>query len=384
MITTKTSKGKIGVKKKTILLILLLFLSSLIFFNLTKAGRTTAKLTRFVIGVIPVVRYQGLRLENIAPPAKIFYSDQGGKTPGLLFEPQVKDKTGAVIISAGIKLNSKNAQAVMKLANALQEAGVFVLIPLPSTFSDEIVSAESIKSFVNGFEFLANHPSVDPAKIGFLGFCAGGAFALLAAEDPGISKKVAFVSTFAPYASLTDLYIQTFSEKAFINGEERTWKANATSWRQLLKNFFVRLPEEKDRKILLNYLAKTDGGVDLSQLTPAGKFAVELVQTKDLAKVSQMIQQLPENMQKDLIELSPLTRIENLSAKVFIIHDQDDNYIPIAESIKLKQVLGDRASFLELKTFNHTVLDKNFSLFEFLKELPQVLTHYYQVFDLLS
>ena len=48
-------------------------------------------------------------------------------------------------------------------------------------------------------------PDVDPARSGFLGTCVGGAFGLMAAADPRIRDRVAFVAAYAPYASMWTL-----------------------------------------------------------------------------------------------------------------------------------------------------------------------------------
>lgn len=365
--------------------ILLLTFGTIYFFTSTKQGRVAVKLAKFSVGVIPAARFQGLTLENISPPTKVSYPTGEGLTSALLFRPEGEGKTGALIISAGVGYSTENVKLIFKFADVIRDLGFTVLFPLPKNFSKGMVFDEDIKSYVAAFEFLESQPFVDQRKIGFSGFCAGGGFVLLAAAEPRIADRVALVSTFAPYANLEDFYIQSFAQMAFIDGQTRNWKPNVTTWRVILKNYFNRLPE-KDAKILSEVFINRneEEASKFSELSPQGRLAAELAGTRDLKKISQMMEGLTQSFQKDLIELSPLSKTESLKTRVFILHDVEDSFSPVEESQKLTRALGNKASFVPVSVFSHTVLDKNFSIFRLLKELPKILEQYYQIFYLLS
>jgi hypothetical protein len=50
------------------------------------------------------------------------------------------------------------------------------------------------------YDYLLRRADVNPASSGLYGACVGGSFALLAAADPSIRDRVAFVGAFAPYS----------------------------------------------------------------------------------------------------------------------------------------------------------------------------------------
>lgn len=382
---------KILAKKRIVLLILALLFSLIfslvIFFALVREGRAALETIRLAKNIYPVIKNkEEATIGKFLPPKKVQYKDGQDETMALIFSPQKKGKSGAVIVSWGVGFTSENVRLLFNFADVLRNSGLTVLIPLPKTLLLDIVSDEGIKSYVNAFKFLEKDPAVDLGKIGLIGFCAGGSFTILAAEDEEIADRVSFILAFAPYANLADYYAQGLTQKALTDGQVRNWTPHELTWRILLKNWFFRYGEKKDSQILYDYFVyqKEEAEKQLGELSPQGKLALEALQTQDPQKIFALMKLLPENMQKDLTDLSPVTKVANLKTKVFIIHDVEDPFTPYEESVRLAQVLGEKASLAKVTTFDHTILDKNFSLFQFVKELKMLFRQLYQIFYLLN
>ncbi|MBI4157250.1 hypothetical protein HY502_00165 [Candidatus Woesebacteria bacterium] len=354
----------------------------ILFFTLSREGRTLFEAARFALRIYPVVKNQDVTFKNTTPPAKVFFPDGQNQTLGLIFTPPKKDKGGAVIVSGGVGMTRENFRFLFKFSEVLAQSGLTIFIPLPNTLLSDIVTQDGIKSYVNAFKFLEKEALIDPLKIGFMGFCAGGSFTILAAQDREIADRVAFVWAFAPYANLFDYYAQGFTQKAYLNGQLRDWTPEEITRRTLIKNYLVRLSSQKDREILSDFFLNSQMGKEpqLSKLSPQGKFAWELLATKDLEKSKTMLKLLPQNMQNDLQKLSPASQVANLKTQVYIIHDREDPFTPYEESIRLKGALNDKASLAQVTSFDHTILDKKFSLIQLIKELKLVLAQLYQIF----
>lgn len=382
----KTGKKRLLTVAGLIFLSLVFFLT--VFFCLTREGKALFRMSRFILGVFPLVSQETskISLEEVEAPIKINYSDGKTQTAALLFKTKVNKPQGTVIFSWGIGFTPENVRLLIKTSDVLRGSGVNVFIPLPRDLSEDLITGTSIQSYVNAFEYLEKQPYVDPQKIGFMGFCAGGSLVLVAAQDRKINEEVAFVSSIAPYNNMADYYVQALSRKALKNGVERDWAPHETTRRLLLKNYFSRLPQSGDSQILSDFFVDGRGGnpARLNELSSQGKLALEILQYPSPQKMREIMKLLPENMKNDLKELSPETKIADLKSEVFIIHDKDDPLTPFEESERLSMSLGDRASFSLVTVFDHTILDKKYSIAAFLKELRLVVSQYYRIFYLLS
>ena len=85
---------------------------------------------------------------------------------------------------------------LVRLADGLARGGAVVLVPETPHLLDWRFDALEADSLVVAFEYLARLPAVDEEQIGFAGFSVGGSLALLAAADPRIQGRLAYVHAF--------------------------------------------------------------------------------------------------------------------------------------------------------------------------------------------
>jgi len=90
-------------------------------------------------------------------------------------------------------------------------------------------------------------------------------------------------------------------------------------------------------------------------LSPSGQAMYELLSNRDPERAGALWAQLDPQTQQTLASLSPSTRINQLQAKVAIIHGFADPYIPSVESYKLADAIKDdnKAYFRIFYQFSH-------------------------------
>lgn len=150
--------------------------------------------------VIGYTNEKGVTIERVTYPAR----NMGTPIVGNLFKPARFDaarKYAAVVVThpfGGVK-----EQTAGLYAQRLAEDG-FVTLAYDASYQGESggeprlmeVPSQRMDDISCAIDFLARHPQVDPERIGSLGICAGGGYALCHAQTELRVRAVAAVSTF--------------------------------------------------------------------------------------------------------------------------------------------------------------------------------------------
>lgn len=143
---------------------------------------------------------KGVTIERVAYPAR----NTGTKIVANLFKPanfDARKKYAAIVVThpfGGVK-----EQTAGLYAHRLAEQG-FISLAYDASYQGESggeprlmeVPAQRVDDISCAIDFLVSHPQVDAARIGSLGICAGGGYALCSAQTELRVKAVAAVSTF--------------------------------------------------------------------------------------------------------------------------------------------------------------------------------------------
>jgi hypothetical protein len=230
---------------------------------------------------------------------------------------------------------------------------------------------------------LIEQPSIDAGRSGLLGTCVGGSFALMAAADPAIRDRVAFVSAWAPYASMRTLTRDIATATSSSEGTTTPWPVDPLTRKVYVRTLTAALdPDEAER--LRTVCADRDGQLDVGPLSADGLAVSPLLTALDAGSVEAALDRLPPALQARLDAMSPIGYLGDIRAPLIALaHDRDDVVIPIAESRRLRAALADRAGvrYTEFTMFKHLDPTKvRLPLLALMRELGKFYRFLYPVF----
>ena len=197
------TKEIINEKRREFLGTSALVLSGAVLGGSGMASLSSARVQSTAVKEPAVIGYpneKGVTIERVAYPAR----NMGTTIVANLFRPANFDATrkhAAVVVThpfGGVKEQTSGLYA-----QRLAEQGLMTLA-YDASYQGESggeprlmeVPAQRLDDISCAIDFLAQHPQVDPERIGSLGICAGGGYALCNAQTEPRVKAVAAVSTF--------------------------------------------------------------------------------------------------------------------------------------------------------------------------------------------
>jgi hypothetical protein len=131
---------------------------------------------------------------------RLRYPTSHGWVDGQLYRPVTSGPYPGVLVCLGVVPFGVEHPQVPRLGEALARSGLAALLYWSPAMRDFRLSPEDVGDIASAYDTLLARPDIDAAKSGMLGTCVGGSFTLLAAAQPAIRDRVAFVLTYAPYA----------------------------------------------------------------------------------------------------------------------------------------------------------------------------------------
>jgi hypothetical protein len=251
-----------------------------------------------------------------------------------------------VILLPGFTPDGALDTRLVNLARSFAGAGVGVAVPDSTTIRKRIFSREDIELIKLTFYFLQDQDYVDKERIGICGFSVAGSYALRAASELGSGPL--FVLSLGGYFDLGELIAQVISKTASYGGSTRPWEPNPMPEEVISNNFIRHIGVESTRQINQEGLSFEDA--------------------------KRYIQMLPEGVLLNLNTLSPSSILLSIKTSVFLIHDKNDDVIPVEDSYKIRDSLPRNipVHLSELSSFDH-VTPENFFSSDTLKLSWQVL-----------
>ncbi|KKP92940.1 MAG: hypothetical protein UR98_C0015G0008 [Parcubacteria group bacterium GW2011_GWA1_36_12] len=338
-------------------IILTLILVAAIFF-LSPFGRPIYKTFMLVSETAPNFPIKPLNLLTKDPRVEQIEFKLGNRdVNAALYRPAGEGKHPAIIFTLGI-LFSRDNPNVVKFAQALARTGYVVLVPDLPDFLTGFVWTDSIDTLIASVEYLDGQEFVNKDKIGFTGFCVGGSAAIIASENEKIAKKVNFIATISPYFDLSDLTRAALTRTDISGSEKINWRPAKLTIETVNLGFLNYINNEEEKKFLKTNLdINTNIQLDIDRyndLSLESQIIYNFLSNTEFNKFDHYKSKLPQELQNLMVELSPSTKINNLEAKLFILNDKKDTFVPKNEGRNLVSKLPkNQVYFKEVDSFEH-------------------------------
>ena len=352
--------------------------------SIAQSIRAAARTGVFFLKVMPMLPSRAL--DWVTPPVlieQVQYPTVHGPVEGDLYRPSTGGRHPGMVVCLGVVPFGVDHPQVPRLGKALARSGFTALLYWSPAMRDLCLDPEDSASIALAYRWLVEQPYVDPAHSGLLGTCVGGSFALLAAAQPCICDRVAFVATFAPFTSMWTLVRD-------IAGGTRSWGKEHTPWPvdPLTHSVYIRTLtaglDASEAERLRTIVTDPEARLDPQGLSAAGQAIWPLLTTLDVNEIEPALRRLPSELQARLSAMSPLEHIQDVHAPLITVgHDRDDLVIPVGESRRLSAALSGRAGlhYTEFGLFQHADPTKRrLSPLRMARELGKFFLYVYPVY----
>ncbi|OGE06247.1 hypothetical protein A2W70_00210 [Candidatus Curtissbacteria bacterium RIFCSPLOWO2_02_41_11] len=366
------------------IVVVLVLLVGLTAFFATPWGRPalkTALLVPEVTSGFPVKPLEWVSKEPVV--SEVNLQVDGKEIKADLYRPQDNKQHPAVVFTLGVVITRRNP-AVTKFAQALTRSGFVVLVPDLPDFLSGFIWTDSLNSLISSVEFLDRQSFVQKNNIGFAGFCVGASISIVASEDAKIRDKIAFIAAVSPYSNLFSLAEATLLGRQKIKGEYVDWQPAELTVETFNKGYVNFVATAEERELILGKLmaSQTIPESEFEGLSPEAKSIYAFLANRDVAKFKELESNLPQGGRDLLVELSPDTNINNLKAKLFILSDKKDTFVPKIEGEKLAKMLPKKqVYFIEVDSFEHVNPATNLPRWSALKQLFILSRYLYNVLN---
>ncbi len=323
------------------------------------------------------VRFRRLTISSANGP--VFLDIYEPATP----PPPIPGGREAIINVVGVGDNRNVAQLINLSQSFAREGIVVVNIGTPTLFQYK-VSARDGEAVVQAFEFLEHWPGVNPRHIGIIAFSAGVTLACVGAADPRIRDRVAFLAILGGYFDVTSL-LETIGKRAQdVSGHTQPWQPQSTPL-YVLSRTVSNLLSPTDNQLLQKAFPLSKIGPPLTaqqqaRLSPDGAAVYHLLEGDEIGNVSRNLAELSPQMKALLVQLSPLSVIDQIRAPIHLLHERDDTIIPFSQSQEFAAALTrihHPYDFAAYSIFSHVEVQSNLGLGQALSDgskLFQALT----------
>lgn len=325
--------------------------------------RTASALASVVPGNPPT-------LLHLRPPPRVttvaYTTRDGYEVLADLYEPPDARNGPAIVLVNGVVPEGRTYEPLVGFADGLARTGFVVLVPDALDYVNYRVFPEDIGALVRGFEVLQSQPSVDPNRVGFIGFSMGGSLAMVAASDLEISEQVALVATIGAYYSLDAMLRAVTTSTVQVSDGFEPYRPDTYVWLVTRNTLLSAIPEARDQEVLFHLFSlqtpDPDPEVlptyDLAELGAPARSVYDLFVNRDATAVDKLMEGVRDAIPGAMESISPDAHIERLRAPVALLHDRGDLYVPAQESQRIFDQLGGepRAQLAVLDVIQHAQL----------------------------
>ena len=356
-----------------------------LLFSVPAQGRTALKTALFLPQVLPTIPVKPQEwFTDDSSVKEVNFMTEGDLGVADLYTPAGDGTHGAVLLFLGVNPAGRDDPRVVGLAEGLAQSGVIVMIPWSEEMTEKKVEPGEIDSLVHAYTYLLALDRVDPDRSGMGGFCVGASFATVAAQDERIRDQVRFVNFFGGYYDASDLAASVASESRFYGDVVEPWAPDKLSVEVVTSHLIDGLSDAGERALLERVFIERDAIVSeglLSTMSAEARAVHRLLSGMSLPEAKELISGLPDSMRSDLDAISPAARIQDLDARILIMHDREDRLVPSEESRRLANALSERGGVYhtEFSLFQHVDPTRAVSPPIYVREIFKLYLHMYNI-----
>jgi dienelactone hydrolase len=233
----------------------------------------------------------------------------------------------ALILCMGVKTKEKDRPLMRQLAESLSRLGFVVIWPRLAVLDAGRSEMERPETFIAAHEYLVEQQAVDACRVSLVGFSVGASVALVAATHPSIAKHVRAVVFFGGYCDALAYLVSVATGTVVSEGRVVTWEPDDGAVSHIREIFE----------------------------TAGASHVLRLFDCKTREEAEHVLATAPASELGPILAVNPATRLPSLAARLFVLHDRGDPYVPYAESVKLNQALAGKPDkhFLLITLFEH-------------------------------
>jgi len=320
------------------------------------------------------VHFRRLTLSSASGP--VFLDIYEPATP----PPPIPGGREAIIDVPGAGDNRAVPQLVNLSQSLAREGVVVVNVGTPALF-DYRVSARDGEAVVQAFEFLQHWPGVDRQRIGILAFSVGDLMACVGAGDPHIRDRVAFLAFLGGYVDVTSLLGTVGRRAQDVAGQTQPWQPIPTDL-YVLARTVSSLLSSSDQQLLRKAfplaatLAPPLSAQQQAQLSPDAAAYYHLLEGNEPGRVNRNLAALSPPMKALLTQLSPLSVLGQIRARIHLLHDRTDPSIPFTQAQEFAVALTrlhHPYDFAAYSIFSHVQVQSNLDLEQVLGDGSKLL-----------
>ncbi len=271
---------------------------------------------------------------------KVFVLDEN--TNVYIFKPETGDgKYPAMIFSLGLWENATDPRLQNAVHTFVDNGFVVELVESRDTL-DGYLTANGSKSLVTAFKHLQRQDYVQDDKIGFFGISVGSSLAYIAASDPEIKDDALFILWLGGYYDSDTYLADVLSGTTVHNGQVIEYDADPRVVGAAMDNIEHIDPE-------------------LGEMVAS---------TADREKIIALLGNASAKSREKLNDISP--KLYDIDAKVFVIHDISDQYVPFTQSIELDEKKSVDA-YVQTEIIRHAVPRVDVQFVQFAKEFSKLI-----------
>ena len=308
--------------------------------------------------------------------------------PGVadIYRPGGDGRHGAVVFFQGVVPGGRYDPRIVALGKGLARSGMVVMIPWSETQETHRIAVDDVDVLVRAFQHLRTLDYVDPDRVGMGGICVGASLAMVAAQDERIRSDVSFVNSFAGYYDAEEFAKAIGSRSRFGEGYASPWEPDKLTYGVFRDHLIEGVESEDDRRLLTQvYVEGKAAEGDLDQMTPGAQAVRNLLEGVPHEQVDGVVADLSPATATFFRDISPSTGIDNLEARVLIMHDTADKLVPPEESRRLAAAMDEENiyhtefSFFQRQIQVHAGDSDEVGPWSYVREASKLYMHMYNI-----